>query len=268
MRTYVRDVMRRLFPKAMHARARSHLKWKEIEEDLLPVVVDPEREAVDVGANVGRYAIALSTLARHVYAFAPDTELAAFLARAAPPNLDVFPEALSDREGPRRFRVPVIDGELAVAVAAIDDDDSAVVADDELRVVHATTLNRLAGRDIGFVKIDVEGHELSVLRGGCELLERRHPVVLVEVEERHEHGGLAAVTEFFTKLDYAGFFVYEDRSRGIDEFSLDLQDPDELAKPVNRRDMLYVNNFFFAQVSSVAELRRRIDDRLRAHSST
>jgi hypothetical protein len=39
--------------------------------------------------------------------------------------------------------------------------------------------------DIGLVNIDVEGHELAVLRGAADTFARNRPTVLVEAEEHH-----------------------------------------------------------------------------------
>ena len=247
----------------MHRRALSHSKWREIEETFLPKVVDSRREAVDVGANVGRYSVALARLARRVYAFEPDAELCSFLASAAPANLTVFQEVLSDSEGTRTLHVPLLDGVPSVALAAIGDaaDDA---APHEVRTVQASTLDRLADRDIGFVKIDVEGHEFEVLVGGRALIERQRPIVLVEVEERHKPGSVAGIAEFFDRFEYVGFFVYDGRTHAIADFTVDMQDPSELARPVNRTEMRYVNNFLFVPSHSVARgLRADIDAQLR-----
>lgn len=35
--------------------------------------------------------------------------------------------------------------------------------------------------DVDFIKIDVEGHELEVLKGGAATIERYRPVLLMEV---------------------------------------------------------------------------------------
>ena len=247
----------------MHARVLSRTQWREIEEDILPEVVDPTREAIDVGANVGQYAVALATLARRVYAFEPDEELSSFLARAAPANLEVFQEALSDHEGPRSLRVPTHAGVPSVSLAAIDDADGRPDEPYELRTIHASTLDKLADRDIGFVKIDVEGHELAVLTGGRTLIEKQRPVVLVEVEERHTRGSLAAMKDFFGSFEYVGFFLYDGRTYALDDFTLDMQSTEEIERQVDRRQMRYVNNFFFAPSRSLAEeLRRKIDAHL------
>jgi FkbM family methyltransferase len=46
------------------------------------------------------------------------------------------------------------------------------------------------GGGVGFLKIDVEGHEEAVLAGASRTLKQSMPAVLVEVEERHHTGAV------------------------------------------------------------------------------
>lgn len=52
--------------------------------------------------------------------------------------------------------------------------------------------------------IDVEGHESNELEGAAGFIDRDRPVVLVEVEERHRAGSVAAVYSFFAKRNHSG----------------------------------------------------------------
>jgi FkbM family methyltransferase len=263
IKTTLRNVLRQVFPKAMHARAVSHARWAEIEEDLLPIVVDPERESVDVGANVGRYSIALARLSRRVYAFEPDGELSAFLRRAAPSNVRVFSGAVSDAAGQSPLRVPLDQGgKPMVALASLTE-----VQDQpfEMRIVQTTTLDQLADENVGFVKIDVEGHEMEVLRGAQVLLRRQRPTILIEIEERHRPGAIGTACDLMTSLGYVGFFVFDNRTHRIEDFRPEMQNEVELHRPIRRRDMRYVNNFLFApSAPAAADLRRGIDSYLAA----
>ena len=74
--------------------------------------------------------------------------------------------------------------------------------------------------DIGFIKIDVEGHELSVLEGASSLIERCRPVLLIECEERHNPGGPAALFRHLKKAGYIGRFLREGIICDIGEFRL------------------------------------------------
>src|SRR5690606_11886840 len=52
--------------------------------------------------------------------------------------------------------------------------------------------------EVDFIKIDVEGHELAVLRGASKTIEENRPVILVEVKPENE----AEVQTFFSDRDY------------------------------------------------------------------
>src|ERR1700694_1610183 len=71
-------------------------------------------------------------------------------------------------------------------------------------------LDAVVRQDVAFVKIDVEGHELNVLNGAVELLERCQPVFLVGAEDRHRAEATRSVFEFFRNKSYRGFFLKDD----------------------------------------------------------
>ena len=71
--------------------------------------------------------------------------------------------------------------------------------------VRASRLDDFALEGVGFVKIDVEGHELAVLQGSRETIARDRPVVVVEIEERfHPDGAWRDVFAWFAVLGYRG----------------------------------------------------------------
>ena len=122
--------------------------------------VHPWDSVLDVGANVGQYKLRLSELAGEegrVIAFEPIIEtfeiLAAMARRARYRNITLFNIAVSERAGVLRFGVRIPNyfqarvglGDRAVLCCALD----------ELPVSHR----------IALVKIDVEEHEVSVIRG-------------------------------------------------------------------------------------------------------
>jgi hypothetical protein len=55
----------------------------------------------------------------------------------------------------------------------------------EIRI-RTLALDRLAERAIGFIKIDVEGYELEVLRGARNLISRHQPNLFVEVHPQFQ----------------------------------------------------------------------------------
>ena len=243
---FVVSTMQRVVPRLAFHLTRLRKVHDEPELKLLPLLVDPNREAIDVGANVGRYAYPLAKIARHVHAFEPHPRLARMLAASLPRNCSVRQEAVSDRPMTTTLRVPSVGGRWNEGLAHLDAQDD--VGDVHEITVHAGTLDTLADRSIGFVKIDVEGHEQAVLRGAVQLLRRNRPVFLVEAENKHGEGGVQAVLDFFAAHDYRGLFLMGDDLRPVAAFRPEMQDTELLSKILSggrRGDTPYINNFIF-----------------------
>jgi len=252
------DVFAYLFPQLWLRRRLQDHRWDEIELDYLDVLVDPRRGAVDVGANAGKYAYHLAKLAPHVLALEPDARLAAKIARALPRNVKVLPVAASDRSGIAVLHFPVVAGVAQTAVASLEPPSlQGPTVDLSVEIV---TLDEIVKDQVGFIKIDVEGHEYAALQGAARLLRDDRPNLLVEVEERHRRNAVKEITELLAKVGYCGFFLYQSRLCDIAELTPQMQDEKALFAEKPRREMDYVNNFLFTP-------RERADDfvvRLRA----
>lgn len=64
-------------------------------------------------------------------------------------------------------------------------------------VVTLARLDDFAFDDVDFIKIDVEGHEEKVIVGGWKTIAAYRPLLLVELEERHNPGCVRRVRERF-----------------------------------------------------------------------
>lgn len=166
--------------------------------------IEPGRTALDVGANRGVWTWHMVRLGARVHAFEPNPALAAWL-RAAVPAAAVHAVALSDAEGEVELRIPVVEGVGRHAQATVEADnlfrDRACERVETVRVPRRP-LDAFGLEDVRFVKIDVEGHELAVLRGARETLARCRPVILYEAEERHRPGTVEGCRAFLAELDY------------------------------------------------------------------
>ena len=257
----LRDMLIDHMPRVAFLMARFNHVHDESEIELLPFLVDPERQAIDVGANIGRYTLPLSRRAAHVHAFEPHPRLAAVLRATFPSRATIYEAAASDRNGMTQLHIPLVDGRedqgiASVETGAFDDTFEGSFGSLDVRTL---TLDSLSDCNIGFIKIDVEGHELSVLQGAEKLLARWRPTVLVEVEERHSPGALGRVTAFFDALNYRGFFLFDSALRPLSEFLPDMQNPlllRVLDTGAPRKAIPYVNNFIF--IPDEASLYQRI----------
>jgi len=172
------------------------------EPDLrvLSDLIVPGTSAIDVGANYGVYSYYLSRLALRVYAYEPNPRLAARLKKAVSANVTVIEAGLSDHIGTAVLTVPCIDGRQIHGFGTIEDH----LFDGQISQARIA-LKRLDDEqyeNIGFIKIDVEGHEEAVIRGALGLINRCHPRLLVEIEQRHLRKSVRDVVGFIESLGY------------------------------------------------------------------
>lgn len=90
-----------------------------------------------------------------------------------------------------------------------------------------------------FLKIDVEGNELNVLKGGLEIISECKPKILVEIEVRHAGKKKVLETfEFLQSLGYSGHFILGSTRKELSGFSFE-----EYQDENNKNS--YCNNFTF-----------------------
>ena len=206
----------------------------------LSELVDPRRTAVDIGAHLGIFTYFLAKKCPRVIAYEPNPDMAELLRLTAAANVEVVCRALSDRAGRATLAVPIIEGRQVHGlgrVKAHDDERPAKCFEVELARLDDEPLE-----NVGFMKIDVEGHEEHVLRGGERLLRRDRPVLLVEIEERHTGKPVAETFGLIERLGYDGYFLRAGKLAPVARF-----DParDQDVGNLERPGTAYINNFVF-----------------------
>lgn len=143
-------------------------------------LVDKNKKCIDIGAHVGTYTMHLAKNCKEVYSFECSPRHYNILCgNIAINDLDFkvkkFEYALSDKEGEAEYFFRSKDGG-GNGIQKFDRDST-----NEKTIVKTRTLDSFEFNDIGFIKIDVEGHELGVLRGALETLKRNgYPKILFE----------------------------------------------------------------------------------------
>jgi FkbM family methyltransferase len=147
-------------------------------------VLKRDSNCVDVGAHSGfflRQFLEFAPAGRH-WAIEPIPMLAAQLTREFP-NVQVCKCALSDHEGQATFQyVPELPG-----WSGLRPQPYPVTTHPQSIPVELRRLDQLIPADtpIAFIKIDVEGAELEVLRGAAGILRQQKPLVLFECGKIH-----------------------------------------------------------------------------------
>ncbi len=247
----------------IHVRAWAAWLSGEPEIRLLPLLCDRGRVALDIGANVGVYSYFLRKYSTLCHAFEPHPQLADYLRRSFSSGVAVHDMALSDRDGDATLSVPLyqnrgraslpIDGR-SFARATIDPDNRlGGVATEDIKV-RCRRLDHMGIEGIGFMKIDVEGHEFSVLKGATGILRRNAPTLLIECVGQSKTGGVQPLNEFLKGFGYQGFFLVDGRLKPLAEFDPDRhQNPKDLKSNKKPARAGYVYNFLFAKHADVLQ---------------
>jgi len=212
----------------------------EPELRLLSSLVRGGSRAIDVGANVGYYSYALSSLCSDVEAFEPLPQCAEVLEAYGASNVHVHRVGLSSSSGSLTLRVPRVEGVSRLLSASFSHDYE---GEQDAYQLPVRRLDEFEFQNVSFLKIDVEGHEIEVLDGGRETLRRERPVLLVEIEQRHHAGPIAEVFQRITGGGrYDGSFLWQGSERPIEEFRYETHQLPFLGDVIRRG---YVNNFLF-----------------------
>ena len=227
--------------------------WREVEQDVCHCLVQAGDTAVDVGANAGAYLHPLLDAGCRCIAFECNPRLRKRLEAKYRGNdrVIVRGEALSSQAGVVSLRIPMRWWSESDGGSTIEPANRVAIGFWPVKsvTVQRCTLDSVMDDPVSLIKIDVEGHELDVLKGATTVVEKDRPGLLVECEERHRPGGTTEMFRFLESRGYSGFFILDAHIHPIRDFTLALQDPAELTKGLPRREMRYVNNFIFLHES-------------------
>jgi FkbM family methyltransferase len=143
------------------------------EKALLEQIVRPHMTVLDVGANIGYYALMFVSLLEgkgHVICLEPD-----------PNNLDELRRNVANNRLDHTVTImPVAAGEFDGSVRFAAGSNGRVASDGSL-TVSVVRIDSLMIKKLDVLKIDVEGYEASVLKGAQETLERDRPAIFLEL---------------------------------------------------------------------------------------
>ncbi|MFO1183926.1 MAG: FkbM family methyltransferase [Bauldia sp.] len=216
--------------------------WFEKETQFLAAWLKPGMNVIDIGANVGVYAVPMARRVApgRVVAFEPGSDPRSFLSASreanALVNLDILGKAVSDKEGEARLS---FGGSSELA---------SLGGSGPGEMVTVTTLD---GEDAGgtlpppdFVKIDAEGEEQRILAGAETFLDKHAPLLMLEVKagaavDRRPIDALRARGYgVFRALPLAPLLLPVEPDEPLDDFELNLF----AAKP-SRAAQLHADGF-------------------------
>jgi FkbM family methyltransferase len=181
----------------------------------------------DIGANFGIYSV-LMAQKYPVYAFEPNTKIFKHLQKTAKgKTITPFNIALADYNGKADFFVPEEATMGSLTNWTHDEDMSGITryaGDVSKTEVKVSTMDDFVVQNNlplpNFIKLDVEGAEICIFRGGRKTIEKGRPIIFFEVSaclwekmgSSHQEG-----FEFFRSLKYTLFL----RDQRLDHLNLE-----------------------------------------------
>jgi FkbM family methyltransferase len=174
----------------------NHLKKELYENDIhqlaLKLLINkPSGTVLDIGANLGTFCVPLARKISKLkfHAFEPQRivnyQLCANVVINSLENVYTYEFALSNKEEDVKLTMPDYTKETNIGAFSIDKEVreneyecSTVNTTDKIQLL---PLDLLAFSDVKLIKIDVEGHELEVIKGGIETIKaNNYPPIIFE----------------------------------------------------------------------------------------
>ncbi|MCX2742206.1 FkbM family methyltransferase [Pontibacter anaerobius] len=234
---------------------RSHFNFlrqnfREDELHLLPYLCNPKMISVDVGAANGVYTVHMLDYSKSCIAFEPrhdEAHLLKTMLASVTKNALVEAVGLSDKSGEAILKTLIKD----LGRSTIEKENSLEdnCGSDRIDVsIPIRTLDEYNLNEVGHIKIDVEGHELSVLKGARRTIINNYPTLLIEIEERHKKHSIEDVSNFLAVLGYSGFFLFDGKVTPLSKFNCKVhQDSKNVGnwRDGYQKKGMYINNFAF-----------------------
>jgi FkbM family methyltransferase len=178
--------------------------FKQIESQSL--------EAIDIGANVGIFTRYLSRRFQITHAIEPIPDLATRLDRCFGSGVKVYNSAIGDSDGEIVLRTPLdSNGKRMDALSTVSDANSFDLFGHNGEIKTSVKMRKLASiikphKRVGFIKIDVEGFERSVLSGSIDFLNEHKPLIMIEIGKVHDPKYIETLN-LLADLDYTGYSI-------------------------------------------------------------
>lgn len=175
--------------------------WFEGEIGFVRKVIEPGMHMLDIGANHGVYALsaARSIGNGHIWAFEPTSDPREKLAESIAVNgfsqtISLIPAGLSDTKRLAEMSTST-DSELNSLYG-----EGGVAERVMLLTLDGCVEEYFSGTSIDFIKLDAEGEEVAILRGGKRFFAEQSPLVMFEL--CHGFAINTALLDAFRKIGY------------------------------------------------------------------
>lgn len=153
-----------------------------------------KRTAIDIGANVGLWAKDMCKIFNEVKLFEPYQQNTECLKKnlGIYNNYEIFECALSNKSGL---------GKLYIQEKGLGGNTLSQIGEtNKKEEIQLMKLDSFSFKDVDYIKIDVQFHELEVIEGGIVTLKNNNPILCIEAARRNEEE-LSYVKKFVKILE-------------------------------------------------------------------
>ena len=200
---------------------------------------------IDVGANIGNHSVFFSKYFKNIISFEPNPFIYEILKinTSHYPNISINNFGLSTKED--LFYMSEDKRNLGGSKIYLDKKDiPSSLLIKEVLLKQLDSLNIKASTNSVLIKLDVEGHEINVLRGATNFIKAYNPVICFEQHTNDFYDGKSAVIEFLDGLGYEFYLfnsIYDRYKSNVIKilFKLTMGDKYELKKISNFKPDFY-----------------------------
>ena len=188
-------------------------EWSEAEIWLFGQILRPGDVVIEAGANIGSHTVFMSRavgetgsvwafeVARHTHQL-----LCANLALNECFNAHALQKAVG--RGVQVTRFPKLDPRATLNFGAASMRNIGQYTNDGTEQVEMICLDSLGLSRVDFIKADIEGFELEMLKGSCSILATQRPIIYLEIDFANDRptGNRDELVEFLEASGYAAFY--------------------------------------------------------------
>jgi FkbM family methyltransferase len=229
-----------LLPPFMQVKLRYYFgREKQRELKSLKKVLSKGDVVIDVGAHRGIYTYYVQKIVGNsglVYSIEPQIFYFNYLRSAfrKSRNINIINAAALDRITTTSMFIPVHNVQLATGGASL----KKVSAINNRFVVKTMMIDDLNLVKCNLIKIDVEGSELSIIRGALSTLDKYRPILLIELDYGLAGSELMQTVQILRNYKYKPYLIHKNRFHAL-AYS-DFGSP-----KINRKFGYDAKNFFF-----------------------
>jgi FkbM family methyltransferase len=180
------------------------------------------RTCLDIGANIGNHSLFFSYLFDDIISFEPNPRAFLLLQANAMLNKNIKPVNLGLSSTPGKSLASIGLHNIGGASLNIKRDNS-IDVEFELNTLDNFVFQNSI-KNIDFIKIDVEGHEIEVLKGAQTVLDQYKPCIAIEILKSDIKNGKSKILDLLKENGYKYFYTPQEtnplwmKSHGVAKF--------------------------------------------------